>query len=62
MIRSLPVAPVSIQRDGITRYVEALGWLCVEVARQPRLLPTFLRILQLVPSTVRELERRRLAA
>ena len=38
--------------------------LCLEVARQPRLLPVFFAILRLVPRTVAALEqqRRRVAA
>jgi hypothetical protein len=34
----------------------------VDVANQPRLLPVFLRILAMVPRTVREFEQRRMAA
>ena len=49
--------------ENISRYLAALGKLCAEVAADPRLLPTFLAILTLVPSTIRELQRsRRLAA
>ena len=63
MIRTLPAAPVMIRQDHVARYLEGLAALCLEVARQPRLLPLFVRILKLVPGTLAELQRaRRLAA
>jgi hypothetical protein len=64
MIKSLPGGPVTIRQDAVARYVEALGWLCVEVSRKPTLLPLFLAILKLVPGTIASLRRaeRRLAA
>lgn len=43
------------ERDRIARYLEGLARLCFETSRNPRLLPYFLRVLQLVPCTVREL-------
>ena len=57
------VHQTSAAHDCVAQYVKALGWLCVEVARQPKLLPVFLRLLTLVPRTVEQLQRaRRLAA
>jgi hypothetical protein len=38
--------------------LEALCWLCLELARAPRLLPVFLRVIELTPRTVAELRRR----
>jgi hypothetical protein len=63
MIKSLP-APVAIRQDQISRYLLGLAALCLEVSREPRLLPTFVRILARVPSTLAALQRaqRRLAA
>jgi hypothetical protein len=48
----------------ITRYLLALSRLCVEVARRPHLLPTFIAIIGKVPGTIIELagHRRRIAA
>ena len=42
-------------QKAICRYLEALGKLCAEVAAEPRLLPTFLQVLALVPRTIAEL-------
>jgi hypothetical protein len=39
----------------IRRYLQALAKLCIEVAAEPRLLPTFLQVLLLVPKTIAEL-------
>jgi hypothetical protein len=50
------------RHDHVGLYLEGLAALCLEVAR-PRLLPTFLCILALVPGTLADLQRsRRLAA
>ena len=49
------------QEDRVDTYLLALGALCLELARAPRLLPVFLRVIQLAPSTVAELLRRRAA-
>jgi hypothetical protein len=48
----------------VSLYLRQLGLLCLEVADNPKLLPTFLRLIVLVPATVAELRRdsRRLAA
>ncbi len=54
--------PVMIRRDGVAQYVEALGWLTLELARAPHLLPVFLRVIKLAPRTIQELRSRRLAA
>jgi hypothetical protein len=64
VIRSLPAQPVTIRRDGVARYVEAIGWLTLEVSRTPKLLPLFWAILKLAPSTIETLrsEQRKLAA
>jgi hypothetical protein len=45
-------------------YLLALSRLCREVADEPRLLLPFLRILAMVPATLRELQReqKRMAA
>ncbi len=51
-----------IRTASLTAYLLALSRLCQEVAREPRLLPTFFAILRLVPSTVRELEQQRRVA
>jgi hypothetical protein len=51
--------------ERVSRYLMALAKVCAEVAAEPRLLPTFLRLIAMVPSTVETLERetrRRLAA
>ena len=62
MIKSLP-APTPIREDRVDTYLLALGALCLELARAPQLLPVFLRVIKLVPSTVAELRRsERLAA
>ena len=50
--------PTPIRPDGVAQYVEALGWLTLELARAPHLLPTFLRLIKLAPRTVAELRRR----
>ena len=50
-----------IRRDGVAQYIEALGWLTLEFARAPQLLPVFLRLIKLAPRTVAELQRRRAA-
>jgi hypothetical protein len=39
-------------------YLRGLARLCEEVARQPRLLPVFVRVLAMAPATLRELLRR----
>jgi hypothetical protein len=39
----------------LTGYLQSLSRLCVEVAATPALLPTFLRVLRLVPATVAQL-------
>jgi hypothetical protein len=48
------------QHDRISVYLRGLARLCAKVAARPELLPTFLRVLALVPGTVRELLRREL--
>jgi hypothetical protein len=48
-----------IRQATVTTYLRGLSMLCMECAAQPRLLPVFLRILAMVPSTVAELQRRR---
>jgi hypothetical protein len=53
MIKSLRPAPVVIRQDGVARYLLGLSALCAEVARESRLLPTFVRILARVPATLR---------
>ena len=55
---SQPAAPC------VQQYVWALALLAMEVSRDLRLLPTFLRVVALVPQTAMELrsEERRLAA
>lgn len=53
---------MAIQRDAcVRRYLLGLLSLCLEVARQPKLLLPFLRNLALVPATIEKLERRRAA-
>ena len=59
MIKSLPT-PIR-QEDRVSTYLLALGALCLELARAPQLLPVFLRVIRLAPSTVTELRRRRAA-
>jgi hypothetical protein len=56
--------PVTIPPDGVAQYLLGLSRLCAEVARNPKLLPSFMRVLRLVPSTLAALQRaqRRLAA
>jgi hypothetical protein len=48
----------------ITSYLRAIARLALEVADRPSLLPVFLAVLRLVPSTIAALQRaqRRLAA
>jgi hypothetical protein len=46
-----------VTHDRISVYPRGLARLCAEVADEPRLLPTFLRILAIVPATIRELQR-----
>ena len=48
-------APTPIRRDGVARYVEAIGWLTLEVSRTPKLLPLFWAILKLAPRTIEAL-------
>jgi hypothetical protein len=62
MIKSLPAGPVPIQRDRVAQYLESLGNLCMECARRPELLPTFLRIIAMVPKTIEAMLRARQAA
>ncbi len=62
MIKSLPAQPVTIRRDGVAQYVEALGWLTLELARAPHLLPVFLRLIKLAPRTIQELRTQKRAA
>jgi hypothetical protein len=64
MIKSLAAGPVTIQHDRVARYLVALSSLCLEIARQPHLLPLFVQVIRLVPSTLAELQwaQRRLAA
>lgn len=53
------------ERDRIARYLEGVARLCIEVSRQPELLPSFLAVVMLVPSTLAELagaKRKRIAA
>jgi hypothetical protein len=44
-----------MKHEAIRSYLYALGRLCLEVAAEPRLVPTFLQVLALVPRTVGEL-------
>jgi hypothetical protein len=44
-----------MRHEAIRRYLHALSKLCAEVAAEPRLLPTFLQVLLLVPRTIAEL-------
>jgi hypothetical protein len=55
--------PVRVQRDHVRLYLVALSRLALEVSRNPRLLPSFIRIVSRVPSTIEALrcERRRAA-
>lgn len=48
----------------ITVYLKGLSSLCLEVAREPRLVPLFVAIVGLMAKTLREFEReaRRIAA
>ena len=57
-------APTPIRPDGVSQYLLGLSSLCAEVARNPRLLPVFVRLLARAPSTLAALQRaqRRLAA
>ena len=51
--------------DCVGQYLEAIARLCLETARNPRLLPVFIEIAKLMPATLRELagaQRRRIAA
>jgi hypothetical protein len=41
----------------ITIYLKGLASLCLEVAREPRLLPLFVAIVAMMPKTLREFER-----
>ena len=53
-----PVVPTLVPMGtipAVERYLHALAGVCLEVAREPRLLPVFLRIVMMVPATVREL-------
>lgn len=61
MIKTLPAPTPIRQEDRVSAYLVALGWLCLELARAPQLLPVFLRVIRLAPSTVAELRRRRAA-
>ncbi len=54
--------PVTIPRDHVSQYLLGLSALCAEVAREPRLLPSFVRILARVPSTIEQMWTRRRAA
>jgi hypothetical protein len=52
-----------MRHPNISGYLEALGTLCIETSRNPKLLPVFIAVLRLVPRTITELERaERLAA
>ena len=50
--------PISVRFGGGAQNLEALGWLCLELARAPQLPPVFLRVIELAPRTVAELRRR----
>jgi hypothetical protein len=53
------------QHDRIGDYLLGLSRLCLEVAREPWLLPLFVQLVALVPATIAALrreERRRLVA
>ena len=50
------------QEDRVDTYLLALGALCVELARAPHLLPTFLRLIKLAPRTIQELRTQKRAA
>ena len=68
--------PVMIRRDGVVKnlgkisptpsvegYLYQLALLCLEVIRRPSLLPVFLGVLRLAPSTIEALRaERKLAA
>ena len=41
----------------VAAYLEALGHVCLEAARDPKLLPVFLRIVRRAPRTIRELSK-----
>jgi hypothetical protein len=55
---SLTVRKTSdVQDHAVSRYLLALGRLCVEVAHRPTLLPVFVAIVKLVPGTIMSLQR-----
>lgn len=41
-----------MKHEPVARYLRSLGALCYEVSAKPALLPTFLHIIAMVPSTV----------
>jgi hypothetical protein len=54
-----------MKQPNISRYLLSLSHLCREVSDKPALVPTFLRIVALVPQTIVDLQRaddRRMAA
>ncbi len=48
--------PTPIRRPCVKSYLRSLSSLCVEVARSPQLLPSFVRILRLTPGTLAGLQ------
>ncbi len=46
MIKTLP-APTPIRQENVARYVEAIGWLTLEVAEMPVLLADFVGVIKL---------------
>lgn len=54
--------PVTVQRDHVRLYLVALSRLALEVSRNPRLLPSFVRIVSHVPRTIEQMWSRRRAA
>jgi hypothetical protein len=48
LAESATCAPMT-RHERVALYLEALAKVCLEVAAEPRLLPTFLRLVALVP-------------
>jgi hypothetical protein len=48
----LQAAPTPIRRDGVSRYLEGLAWLCIETSRNQTLLPIFIAIIKWFPKAL----------
>jgi hypothetical protein len=64
-VDAAPAGGSRVCHSSAEEYLRGLAALCLEVARRPALLPTFVGILRRVPGTLMELlraDRRRIAA